>query len=322
MICPDCEMEVKKLTSRGICTRCYKRIYSCKTKEKEYIPLKDLKGTKEYNRAMGRRLSSISKKTDEKDYNIVKVDVAKDICISTNSNEIKNKLDNDIKNYYTKLGIESDSNYIPLQVIFEWFYGLCQEESYIDVLESKRNIYDTLIVDALHELKANTKADKKFYASVGERMALIQSKRTPIDNEYEKYLIVKPAFDYLKNDSNFKKLIQDCRINLIKRLEDEANPKYITSTESMKDNDYTIFSDEIKTRKLKTEPRKNYYFKIKKVRNLYGNNNYQPFIYTSSITASSETEAKDKFLNYIRYNFSRLAFNVDDIEIALQPFKE
>jgi len=322
MICPDCEMEVKKLTSRGICTKCYKRIYSCKTKEKEYIPLKDLKGTKEYNRAMGRRLSSISKNTDEKDYNIVKVDVSKDICISTNSNEIKDKLDNDIKNYYTKLGIESDSNYIPLQVIFEWFYGLCQEESYIDILESKRNIYDTLIVDALHELKANTKADKKFYASIGERMALIQSKRTPIDNEYEKYLIVKPAFDYLKNDSNFKKLLQDCRINLIKRLEDESNPKYITSTESMKDNDYTIFSDEIKTRKLKTEPRKNYYFKIKKVRNLYGNSNYQPFIYTSSITASSETEAKDKFLNYIRYNFSRLAFNVDDIEIALQPFKE
>lgn len=65
MICPDCEMEAKKMMgSTNTCTLCYKRYQNMKYHKKEYVPLKDIKGTKEYNRAMGRRLGAMKKKSE------------------------------------------------------------------------------------------------------------------------------------------------------------------------------------------------------------------------------------------------------------------
>lgn len=63
IICPDCEMEVDKLvSSTGTCMLCYKRMQNKKYRKEEYIPLAKMKGTKEYNRAMGRRKGAIERK--------------------------------------------------------------------------------------------------------------------------------------------------------------------------------------------------------------------------------------------------------------------
>lgn len=71
MICPDCEMEADKLVnSTNTCILCYKRYQNMKYHKKEYIPLKDIKGTKEYNRAMGRRLSTKQKNQSDNKSNI------------------------------------------------------------------------------------------------------------------------------------------------------------------------------------------------------------------------------------------------------------
>ena len=64
-ICPDCEMETNHLvSSTKTCTLCYKRYQNCKSLGKEYKPLVQLKGTKEYNRAMGRRQKAIERKNN------------------------------------------------------------------------------------------------------------------------------------------------------------------------------------------------------------------------------------------------------------------
>lgn len=63
IICPDCEMEVDKLiSSTGTCILCYKRYQNMKYRKEEYVPLVKLKGTKEYNKAMGRRLGAMKRK--------------------------------------------------------------------------------------------------------------------------------------------------------------------------------------------------------------------------------------------------------------------
>lgn len=66
IICPDCGLEVDKLvSSTGTCISCYKRYQDKKHKGKEYIPLIKLKGTTEYNRAMGKRLKTRERKTNQ-----------------------------------------------------------------------------------------------------------------------------------------------------------------------------------------------------------------------------------------------------------------
>lgn len=64
IVCPDCELEVDRLTSSGMCVKCYKRMQNMKCRGQEYIPLKAIKGTKEYNRAMGRRLATEKRHND------------------------------------------------------------------------------------------------------------------------------------------------------------------------------------------------------------------------------------------------------------------
>ena len=75
MKCPDCEIEVDSLVkSTGTCKLCYKRYQNMKYRKVEYIPLKDIKGTNEYNRAMGRRLGAQkrNKTLSKKSSNIIK----------------------------------------------------------------------------------------------------------------------------------------------------------------------------------------------------------------------------------------------------------
>lgn len=66
VICPDCEMETDHIVnSTGTCKLCYRRFQNMKSRGQEYTTLKSLKGTKEYNRAMGRRLTTIARNQEK-----------------------------------------------------------------------------------------------------------------------------------------------------------------------------------------------------------------------------------------------------------------
>ena len=67
MKCPDCEMEVDKLVHNLRCKKCQVRYTNCKHRNIEYVPLVNIKGTNEYNRAMGKRLSKEAKKSKVKE---------------------------------------------------------------------------------------------------------------------------------------------------------------------------------------------------------------------------------------------------------------
>lgn len=90
LICPDCEQETDRLVSTtGTCIQCYKRRQNMKTRGLEYVKLKDIKGTKEYNRVMGRRngtsrkaknvdnIKSQPKQKDLSDINVIKTEIQK-----------------------------------------------------------------------------------------------------------------------------------------------------------------------------------------------------------------------------------------------------
>lgn len=329
MICPDCEMEVTKLNREGICHQCYIRKSNVSYQNKKngtnnpYIKLKDIKGTTEYNRVMGRRTAKSNKNAKDliKSNKEIKNNVITKAGNNSNTDMIKDLINKDLEKYYKDLNINPKDNFIPLEIIFEWFYGLCQQSNYIDDLLTKKKIFDNLIVDALHELK-NPQDNPNFYAIIGEKIALIQNQRTPIDNEYEKYKQIEPIFNYLRENKDFIKLLSDCRINLLDMIDKIKDPKYITDTPSMQHYDFTISPiNNIPLKKLNTDKIKlKYYFKIKRVKYLYGNPNYQEFIYSSNISADNDEEAKTKFIEYIRKDFPNLVFNTKDIVMSTTPF--
>lgn len=69
MICPDCTLDYKTLTKKGICSNCYKSYYNALNRYKEgisnhsYIPIKDLKyyNLSSFKKAMGKRLINYKK---------------------------------------------------------------------------------------------------------------------------------------------------------------------------------------------------------------------------------------------------------------------
>ena len=336
MICPDCEMETDKLVSTtGTCMFCYKRQQNKKYRGEEYIPLKDIKGTIEYNRVMGRRNSTkakheptVAKKPGrpKKATALNEYNTNNYVSLITKiSLEVEKEVKEDIDAFLKKSGLYSKSSHLPLEVMLEWFYTLCQEDNYIKDLELERQCYDTLIINYMHELKTDIQ-DETTYTKVGKKIAMIQQSRTPVDNELDKYNKVKEVFEYLKKDQKFMQLLQEARIELLELLDKQKDPKYISDTPSMQKYDFVIQpvnKEEPVVRKINNPTIKNEYtIKILKVRNLYGNPNYQPFNYTSTITASSIEEARASFLAFMKRDFPNVTFNTKDVIISLVSKEE
>ena len=324
MKCPDCEMEVDKLVSTtNTCMFCYKRYQNKKYKGEEYIPLVAIKGSVEYNRAMGKRLSRIKNTEETKPKKVGRPKKQQDNQSNIDNHQflanVEQDVNEDIKDFFKKKCIKDTKDYLPLEIVYEWLYGLCQEDNYINDLDLQRQCFDTLIVNYMHELKTPTQ-DETIYARVGKKIATIQQRRTPIDNELDKYNTVKSVFEYLKNDSKFLKILQDNRIALLDLVEKQKDYKYISDTPSMQKYDFVVHpeGDEPVVRKISSPHRQNRYrLEITKVKNLYGNPNYQRFVYNKSIFADTEEEAKTNFLNYIKQDFPNLTFNTKDVVVKL-----
>lgn len=327
MLCPDCEMEVDHLvSSTGTCIACYKRYQNMKYRKMDYVPLKDIKGTPEYNRAMGKRLGSANKSTKKKttknsrDYNIKNVTVKNVI-----RNSVEKEVNTDIEELFKEKGVSTFINYLPIEIMVEWLFDLCQEINYIGDLNLQKQLYDTLVSGYLHVLKnpeSNSFSDDEF-ANISKKIKIIQDKRTPVDSELDKYNVVAPVFEFLQNNTEFKTLIQDCRINLKKMLGATENPVYKTNIKSLQDYDFVSPTSSEKIRKLNliksdVVSSKQHYYKVKinKVRNLYGNKSYTEFIYDKVIYAVNEDEARKNFLAFMKKDFSNVIFNESDVVLT------
>ena len=327
MKCPDCEMEVDKLVHNLRCKKCQVRYNNCTYRKEEYVPLADIKGTNEYNRAMGKRLSKEAKKSKVKETKTSKTSKTnKTTNVIKHSSLAQDLVNKDIQDYIKNKNITICKNSLPLEVIFEWFYLMCQETNYINDLNDEKRMYDTLIVDYLHELKRPVN-DPAQYAISGEKMAIIQSKRTPIDNELDKYKVIQDIINYLKSNSTLLNMMSKARIELNDLLKRQENPYYLSDTTSLQQYDYVIKPDETKpiTRNLAVHKPKQNLYKIKpfKAKNLYGNPNYSDFIYKETISANSIQQAKESFIAYLKRDFSNLIYNTTEIQAILaSEYKE
>ena len=318
MLCKDCGLDYDELLSNGRCKQCNTRFTNAKHRGKEYIPIVELKYTNpaEYTRAMNKRKNTCNSVPNQK----TKVSVKSSIDL-----EVENEVNTDLESFLKKKGVKVDDNFLPLEVIFEWFYGLCQEYNYMNDLDIRRQCFDTSIINYMHELK-NPSDDINFYAMVGKKIALVQQKRTPIDNELDKYKVVKPVFDYLRKNKDFLTMIQNVRIDLLKLVAEQKDPKYISDAPSMQKHDYVVkpADDSVPVvRKVSVPNRQNRYsIEIKKVKNLYGNPNYQPFVYNRSVFADSVEEAKSNFIEFLKQEFPNLIYNTKDLVITPYIDKE
>ena len=317
MICPDCGMTVESVGRKtGICTYCTRRKNNCSYRGVDYVPLIKIKGTSEYNRAMGRRLGTLERNQEK----VPEVEEIKSEYEVIQTSNIEQEVEKDINKYIVDKGVKVDDNFLPLETIFEWFYGLCQKDNYISDLDLRRQIYDMLIVDYLHELKVSV-TDRNYFADIGEKIAIVQQRRTPVDNEVDKYKVIEPIIKKLQEDEDFLKLLQETRIKLLEKVKAQENPKYISSTPSLQEHDYVVqpVDNNQPIRTLSKPTRQNKYgVEIKRVKGLYGNPTYQPFKYNSYIYANDETEAKKKFKSYMKESFPSLIYS--DSDIVIRPW--
>lgn len=338
MKCPDCEMEVESLTRAGICKKCsvckaqIKYVNKLNNTNKPYIPVKELKKTDmtTYQKIMSRRKTSESNKTSKTNKSSKSNKTSKNKVTQTNTAKqsddliklkqaAKDEVKLDIINFRKQKDIKEPCNYLDLSILMNWLNEMLKEVNYFKTLDSNRQLYDTLILDYLHIVKPNNRiTDLNDYAKLAIKQEYLQQERTPVCTQLNKYKIVEPFFDKLKEDSELSDIFHNCMSDLIAYDESNKNPKYKTSTISIQDNNNVEYSNTFEFRTISKPHQQNKYSaRISKVMNLYNNPNYQPFVYKGAIYADSEEEAKEKLLEFIKEKFPSLTYNTKDIEISL-----
>lgn len=317
LICKDCEQEVDKLNKKGLCKSCSSRIANAKHRNQKYIPLKVLKTTDPelYVKTLNRRKDVLNTQIDSPTHTVLNSKVL----------DIENEVKSDIQSFLDKKGISSDVKYESIDKLFEWLYVLCQQDNYISNMNVLKSCYDTCIVNYLHELKPQIgNEDPMFYAKVGKKMAIIQSLRTPLDNDLDQYNVIKPVFDYLKKDTHFMTLLSDCRIKLKDLLNKQASPYYLSDAPSLQQYDYVVNpnTEEPIERNLfiSSGSKQKFSVSISRVKNLYGNKNYQEFTYNKPVYATDEKSCKEEFNNYFQKAFPNVIYKPNDI--IVKPFIE
>lgn len=336
MKCPDCEMEVKEIMkSRGICIPCYKRYQNMKYRKQEYVPLKDIKGTKEYNRAMGRRLGAGKLNAIKTSVNpvIKKAEDPLKQALDKIASDVNKELKATLSKEMEKRGISSIDNTISLEFILPHMYELFQEENFIKRRAVLDAIYENQIVDSLHILKQQNKDDMFLDTRVGSRQRQLQELRTPNHYELELYSCYSPFISEVKRNANLMKLLQEANIEFQKTLNNQKNPIYKTNSEFMKDFDFVVHDDTAKDKKLNyntnIQPIKNKYrVRIHNCKGLFRDPTPQDFIYKNQaisdeetyIEAPTEQDAVNIIKSIMRNKFSSVKYAPKDIEVI--PWEE
>lgn len=335
MICPDCEMEIDKLTTQGRCKQCsvrYNQLNYLNKKNgtnKEYVPLKELKGTTEYKRVMAKRKGvEVTKPTVKHIVRTVEADPLKE-AINKIQKEVEVELSKTLKDEMTKRGVSELNNTLSLAFILPSMYDLFQEENTIKQRMILDAIYENQIIDSLHILKQENKDDFFLDTRVGARQRMLQELRTPNKYELELYRAYKDFIDEVKSNKDLMNMLIEANVKFQKTLNNQKNPVYRTNSEFMKDYDFVIVDDTSKDRRIaynSTIPvmKNKYRVRIYNCKGLFGNPTPQTFMYKNKgddketyLEAPSEQDALNILKAMMRDHFSSVKYSPKDIEIVL-----
>lgn len=224
IICPDCEQETKRLTINNRCFECDKRKANAKYRKAEYIPLKNIKNTTEYNRAIGRRNGA--KKKSEKQLNTIEKPKIESNNLNNNLEQrLRKKVNEDIEERMNKLQIKKELLQIPIEFALNSIFSLFEEDNYIKVREEMRNEYDILISDRLHRLITTENLEEA--GEIGIEQKIIQEKRVPNKTELYLYEPFKEVINIIKSDIVLTTSIKIANEEYQKRLKEAKKSKIL-----------------------------------------------------------------------------------------------
>lgn len=265
--------------------KCYKRWQNKKSKKQEYIPLKELKGTVEYNRVMGKR-NSTRKSTKSKKVNpIIKVSKANDqqkfIIDEVNRlMEVRN-----VKSDITK----TDDVIVTLKLIKDLFCGFN---------EKKTQAFNAIGV--LDLLECNLRHDLEHCEIYDDNYQMCSDRNYWFYKERRKW---KDSYDAIDKLTDFASLIMsipdfeqkiDETIEVMEKLKnDQDNPVYYKRVD-------TPLLSEGSVEKTNTKM----FDVVAQVIGLYNQRTQQPF--TRRVEASNEGNAKKMVNELIMKSFKNV----------------
>lgn len=220
MICPDCEIEVEKLIkSTNTCMSCYKRMQDAKYHNKEYKPLKDIKGTTEYNRAMGRKLAAMERK------NRVEVKTKPQVTVKTT----KYKIEPDIIN--TEITSIEGYEYINInsnRILETIEYLKCCLDSVPKMEEQVTKMREELNLITHQKTETDGPGDPRFDELNAREYSIIKYRRT-----------IKDALAYLRRINT--NILNDNLMNdLDETQKDYEKDMYVPKYDREDRNQYTV----------------------------------------------------------------------------------
>jgi hypothetical protein len=341
MICPDCELEVDKLTTRGICRSCYKRYYGEMKRKGYYLPIKDLKGTIEYNRAMGRRLATIEKNKNKDvkptkrgrpskldnlfktkaerilEERAIKTDVVEDTTPTIKEskpafnesvyNDYLAKVNNDIDLAFKNNNLTQD--YLKYSDISKWidmFFNLLQIDGFITDSRRAKAIFNGLRIDYQHCLESLDIEDTDSILKWGYMSKILLDLRRPTAEIVDYCDILDPIIKYLQKDSDFLALLREARDKAEERsIIHKSHTYYTRESELVREEDFVIGKA--------TKPK--LFDCTVMCSNLFGNPDSQLFRLNGGIKALNKEEAYNKFKSFLKEKFDSLVYYDDDINV-------
>ena len=326
MICPDCELEVEKLTKSGICKSCYRRKNDMKYKGKEYTPIKDLKGTGEYNKVMGRRLNNIEKvekvatkgkrgRPRKNPEQVVPIITTESLIEKESDNKFNKEIyhnylsevNKDIKAAFDNNNLTQD--YLKYSDISSWidmFFNLLQVDGFITDSRRAKAIFNGLRVDYQHCLESLDIEDTDSILKWGYMSKILLDLRRPTAEIVDYCDILDPIIKYLQKDTDFLALLREARDKAEeKSIIHKSHTYYTRESELVREEDFVIGKA--------TKPK--LFDCTVMCSNLFGNPDSQLFRLNGGIRALNKEEAYTKFKSFLKEKFDSLVYYDDDINV-------
>ena len=327
-ICKDCEMEVEKLNKEGICHQCYIRktnnVYLNKKNgtNNPYVPLKDIKGTIEYNRVMGRRAATNKKKNPQvtvtkttykimnenksgltgcRDNHIIET-------IDDKVNKYRNEVVSDIKASFAKNNI--NDNYLKFKNMDEFvenFFSLLQEDNFIVDAKKADSVFFDLNIDYSHLLENTPFEDLEGMQRCNFLLKILLDLRRPTKEILDYYYVIDPVIAYLRKDKEFIRLLDEARIRLKQKSENHKDIGYYVRESNIVSREDFVLGERVDKFKL--------YDATVWCYNLHGNPNKSFFRAKGGIKATTAEQAKLKFKAFLKEKFYSVTYKDEDINI-------
>lgn len=310
MICPDCEMNVEKLNRKGICKACATRESNSKYTGRTYVPLINIKGTKEYDIAMNRRLKNDKLKSSKNNENTINNSNNID-----NSNDIQQiyyaKVSKDLENAFNNANISQDYlKHKNITELLELFLNLLNDDdnNYIIQCKQAEQIFNNLYNVYMHEQENISWEDLNKINDIGYAQKALKELRRPTKELLDYYTAMDPLITYLKSDEKFMPILLDTINTLKQKEESHKNPKLYSCVDSNLINN----TDLVLTKENKVK----LYDCTVWCYNLNGDPNRRLFRANGGIWARSEADAKIRLKSFLKDKFYNVTYKDKDITIT------